>query len=927
MAALAGLALFERDPELVTGRAFLRSGQSRALVIDGPPGIGKSAVWRALVNVAREDGHLVLECTGHAAEARLTFAGLTDLLGAVGNEAFARLPGAQAGALKIALLRADAADAAEPASPVDPRAVASGALGVLRELASRQPVLVAIDDVPWLDGASADAITFAARRLGSDRVRFLLAKRTGEQTELERALADELTRLSVGPLSPGAIRHMLANRLSVRLPQHLVGRIFAATLGNPLFALELGRALAEQGLPAQGLAEQGEALPVPETVEELLVARVTGLPRPVRRLLLAVALGGEIEFSRLGDIGRPADLDEAIELGLALITRQQCVRASHPLLAAAARKHSTPGERRELHLALAAVAADDELRARHLALACHGPDEQLAATVAAAAGRAFARGARREAAELGEHALRLTPARSAEHLARLLTLADFLHTAGETQRLKELLTANLDSIPAGPPRARALVLFADVATRHLDDYRECLEQARAEAEADPGLHALIVARMSSAVITVEQIADAEKQALEVLPAAERAGPEIERAVLYALAWARVLRGVPIDDVCERWDAASASPGNLAVSPTRLAAQRHLWRGELGAARQAFERLLTLSEDRGEIGSYIWARLHLCELALQAGDWPTAQRLLDEAEQTAEGEFYVEPYHQRCRALLAACRDLPDEAARWIDDAIGRAEAIDFQWDWLEGLRARGITALLAGEPGRAADSLGTVWEHITREGVEEPGVFPVAPDLVEALIELGEDQRALAVTSRLRMLATRQEHPWGLITAARCGALIRLVTPPYDVTAAAELAATADSYGRLGLRFDRGRTLLALGRAERKLRKWAAARRSLELAAATFDEIGSAGWAAYARSEAGRIGARRPGGTGELTPTERRVVELAAAGHSNKEIARTLFVSINTVEGHLSHAYAKLGVRSRAQLARRLASDGNGEKT
>jgi DNA-binding CsgD family transcriptional regulator len=910
---MAGMAIFERDPELNSGREFLRSGQSRALVIDGPPGIGKSAVWRALLSVAPQDGHLVLACTGHSAEARLTFAGLTDLLAAVGDEALARLPGAQASALKVALLRADAVAAA---SPVDPRAVASGLLGVLRALASRQPVLVAIDDLQWLDGASADAISFAARRLGGDRVRFLLARRPGEATELERALAGELTRLSVGPLSPGAIRHLLADRLSARLPQHLVGQIYAATLGNPLFAVELGRALTEQGLPAPG-----EGLPVPETVEELLGARVTRLPQPVRRLLLAIALGGEIEFSRLGAIARRADLDEAIELGLALITRQQCVRASHPLLAAAALNRSTLGERRELHLALAAAAGEDELRARHLALACHGHDERLAATVAMAAGRAFARGARREAAELGEHALRLTPAGSAEHSERLLTLATYLETAGERRGVEELLTAHFDSIPGGPPRARAWLLLAEAVYEHLDDYRECLARARGEAAADPALHALIVAKMSSAVITVEQIDDAEKQALEVLPAAERAEPQVLRAVLFALAWARALRGLAIDDVCEQWDGASATPGHLAESPARVAGQRHVWRGELAAARQAFERLLTLSEDRGEIASHIWARLHLCELALRAGDWPAAQRLLDEWEETADREFFVEPYHQRCRALLAACRGLPQEAERWIDDAIGRAEAIDFQWDWLEGQRARGITALLSGEPGRAAQSLGTVWEHITREGVAEPGVFPVAPDLVEALIELGEDERALAVTARLRALATRLEHPWGLITTARCGALIRLVTPPYDAAAAAELTEAADGYGRLGLRFDRGRTLLALGRAERKLRKWAAARRSLELAAATFDEIGSAGWAAYARSEAARIGARRPGGSGELTPTERRVVELAAAGHSNKEIARTLFVSINTVEGHLSHAYAKLGVRSRAQLAHRLARD------
>jgi DNA-binding CsgD family transcriptional regulator len=204
--------------------------------------------------------------------------------------------------------------------------------------------------------------------------------------------------------------------------------------------------------------------------------------------------------------------------------------------------------------------------------------------------------------------------------------------------------------------------------------------------------------------------------------------------------------------------------------------------------------------------------------------------------------------------------------------------------------------------------------------VDEPGVFPVAPELIEALVELGEIDQARAVTSRLGMLAGQQEHPWGLATARRSGALIRLAVRPGDDAAAAELQAAADSYGELGLRFDRARALLALGRAERRLKKWAAARRSLERAASGFEEIGSTGWAARARAETDRIGARRPGRAGELTPTERRVAELAVTGRSNKEIARALFVTVNTVEGHLSHAYAKLGIRSRAQLAHRFGT-------
>ena len=431
-------------------------------------------------------------------------------------------------------------------------------------------------------------------------------------------------------------------------------------------------------------------------------------------------------------------------------------------------------------MALASRPTDDELRAHHLALASRDPDEQLAAMVAAAAGRAFARGARREAAELGEHALRLTPTGSAGRPERLLALASYLETAGEPERLTELLTANFDSIPGGPPRARALLLLAEAVYVHLDDYRQCLERARVEAEADPALHALIVAKMSSAVISVERIADAEARTLEVLPAAERAGPEVERAVLFALAWARGLRGRDLSDVCQRWNAASASPGHLAESPERVAGQRHVWRGEIEVAKPVLERLLTLGDERGELGSFVWARLHLCELALRVGDWQTAERLLDEWAETAEREFFVEPYYQRCRALLAAGRGLPDEAITWSADAIGRAEAIDFQWDWLEGLRARGIVALLTGEPARAVESLGAVWDHTMREGVDEPGVFPVAPELVEALVELGQLEQALAVTARLRTLCEQQNHPWGLVTTRRCSALIRLAAPPSE---------------------------------------------------------------------------------------------------------------------------------------------------
>ena len=284
------------------------------------------------------------------------------------------------------------------------------------------------------------------------------------------------------------------------------------------------------------------------------------------------------------------------------------------------------------------------------------------------------------------------------------------------------------------------------------------------------------------------------------------------------------------------------------------------------------------------------------------------------------------HESRLRAVLAAVGGFPDEAERFAAAAIAATETTEGRWDLLESLRARGVAALCAGDPAPAAESLRLVWEHTRREGIDDPGAFPAAPDLVEALVEIGELEEAERVTARLQELAEEQEHPWGLATSKRCRGLIRLTTGADPEEGAAALLAAAAAYETLGLRFDAARTLLALGRAQRRLRKWGAARSALERAAAAFDELGADGWGERSRSELARLGGRRPQADGELTPTERRVAELAAQGLSNKQIAGTLFVGVHTVEVHLSRTYAKLGIRSRAQLAGQLAAVAPAEK-
>jgi DNA-binding CsgD family transcriptional regulator len=521
---------------------------------------------------------------------------------------------------------------------------------------------------------------------------------------------------------------------------------------------------------------------------------------------------------------------------------------------------------------------------------------------------------------LAEHALRLTAAASAEHSDRVLELAGYLETAGEQRRLTDLLAPRLDSLPPGQARVRACLLLTGGAVKTNEEILGYIERGLAETRGDPRSRAPMLAEVSlnAAVIRVERLPDADAWALEAATVGRTVGPAEERFGLYASAWAGSLRGRSIDDVCERFHAVSDAASYLTTSPDRVAGQRLVWRGEIADARATLTRLLSLADERGEPLSYALQRLHLCELALRSGEWEESARLLAEWAESYEGELLLWPMYERCQALLAAGRGLPDDARRWASEAIARAKDRGVRWDLLEAHRALGIAALVAHEPATAAEWLHPVWEHTQREGVDEPGVFPVAPDLVESLVELGERDDALSVTDRLGDLAAQQSHPWGLVTATRCGALVELAAA-YDDESAGALRRAADDYGALGLRFDRARSLLVLGRAQRRHRKWAGARDSLEQAAAAFDELRSPGWAAEARSELARVATRRRKGGGELTPSEQRVVELAADGLANKEIARALFVSVHTVEVHLSHAYAKLGVRSRTQLARRVA--------
>lgn len=901
-----------REMELAAlERVFAPGYPARTLLLSGGAGIGKTTLWQAGIRSARERGLRVLVARPSGAEAQLAYAALIDLLDGVGADELAELPQPQRRALEVAILRREA----EAESP-EPGAAAVAVLNALRGLSAREPLVVAVDDIQWLDAPSAEVLTFAARRLETEAVQFLLAKRHGGDLPLERARAHAgIEVLEVAPLSLGAMRRLLSVRLDLDMPRHALRRVFELTGGSPLFALELGRSLV--GRSPLG---PGDDIDVPETVEAFLGTRVEQLTPGGRSVLLAVALHAALRVPEVTAIVEPLALEEAVAAGVVHVDGER-LHPSHPLVAAVANTHAQESERGAMHRALATVVADEELRALHLALATSAPDEALAATVARAAARASVRGAAQQAVVLSEHALRLCPSDSDARNERLLELAGYLEVAGERQRVTDLLLPELENLPTRERILAWLRLAEGGAIKSIYDTEEYLDRALAASENDPELRAYVLTKKSihASPACVWRIRDAEQWALDALPIARRSGPVLERLALHGLGWARSMRGLPIDDVCQRFRAVSEAASHITDSPEPVRGLRLLWRGHVDAARAILSEFLALADARGEEVSYALQRLNVCDVELRAGEWEAASQLLDEWE-SADRQLLIRATYDRSRALLAAGRGFPDEADRWAASSLAGAEPGGYRWQVLEASRARGIAALLAGDPSRAAESLGAVWEHMEREGVDEPGVFPVAAELVEALVELGRLDEAERVNDRLRRLADEQEHPWALITTRRCRSLIRLADPTYDEQAAADLSDAAPAYSELGLRFDAARSFLSLGRVQRRHRKWAAARGSLERAAAAFDELGSPGWADAARSELARVGGRKRRASGELTEAERQVVELAARGLSNKEIARALVVTVATVETHLSRAYAKLGVRSRAQLAALLLS-------
>ena len=279
------VSIVGRESELATLAKFVEDAgdEPTALVVEGDAGMGKTTLWNACIDNATANGRLVLSCGPGTAERRLAFAALDDLLRDVVDEALPALPAPQRNALEAALLLERAGD-----EPPDPRTIAVAFLSCVRELASRRPVLIAIDDAQWIDPSSARLVEFAARRLRNEQVGLLVARRTETSAEppfgLGRTFGDDLRHLELEPLTVGAIQHLVRTDLGVALPRPALRQVYETSGGNPFYALELARALARRDP-----IEPGHPLPVPSTLDGLVRERLAGQPDSVQHVLAVVS--------------------------------------------------------------------------------------------------------------------------------------------------------------------------------------------------------------------------------------------------------------------------------------------------------------------------------------------------------------------------------------------------------------------------------------------------------------------------------------------------------------------------------------------------------------------------------------------------------------------------------------------------------------
>ena len=820
-------------------------------------------------------------------------------------------------------------DASEAPNDLDalPRAV----LGVLRGLAADASVVVAIDDEQWLDHASARVLAFALRRVREERVCLLVSRRVDSQgalwADVQHTFAPGIEVIELTGLDLASTHELLAGELVGKVPRRLMERVHRVSGGNPLYVLALGAELKRR----QDDGDEEPELAIPRTLAHAIARRLEHVRPGVEAPLFAIAALANPTLALLAaaiEEFRPGDLDDAVGAGVLEITGES-VRFTHPLLASVHYASVPPGDRRELHLCLAAVVPDEEERALHLALGTDLPDSGVAGEIEGAAELAARRGAPETAAELLEHAIRLTPIdQDQTRWARTVTAADRHLAAGEFAAARRLLEQLLLERPDGRSSARARLLLALVRRDDFEFGVWMLQQALVDAGGDDRLIVEIEMVYWDWCTNLGDYAGMLRHAEAALASAERLGePGPLARALAAVGGARFLAGQSFPhEVFERAIKLEHQAGETlatAYLPSTLYGGNLRHDNDVDRARPLMEAAVARARRRGEEATLSAMLVRLANLEWGAGNWSESDRYLAEAADGARQQVNdeIDSWVAHQEGAIAADRGDLDGARVKADEALAvatRNRDKQLQRD-AELLIAE--IELWSGHPDAAHQRL-----HPWRERTILNGpwfvawwLLPLWSSDVEALIALDQLDQAQLVLNDLLQRASASQSPHAVAIAKRCEGLLLAARGRLPSAIDALNVALAE-HARQRLPLELGRTLLEKGTLERRAKRKTAAKHTLEHALAVLEPLGAALWVARASDQLSRIGLRRAVVTEGLTPAQERVAALAAGGHTNREIAQTLYMSGRTVESHLTTVYRELGIRSRAQLAAALAA-------
>jgi DNA-binding CsgD family transcriptional regulator len=885
------------------------------LLIEGEPGIGKTTLWLAAVELARDKGFRVLSARAAAAESVLAYTALADLLDGVPAFAWADLPEPQRAAVDQVLLRAD------NGSSTDQRAVAAAFLSVVEYLTDDGPLLVAIDDLQWIDPSSMHVVAFAARRL-SGPVGILGSVRTNGSAAggawLQLPRPDAVNRIRLHPLGIQDLHAAVSARLRRPFSRPTMGRIHEVSGGNPFYAIELARAIAERA--------PGVETSLPRTLADVVRARIGGLDPDVHDALLAASCLASptvelVSNATIDDDDRLVELLEIAESKGIIAIDGNRIHFTHPLLARGVYTEAAPGQRRTMHRRLADIVDEPELRARHLALAATSGDHTTLRALDAAAESARMRGAPAAAAELVDLAIGL----GGDTAERRLRSALHHFDAGDQERARTVLEETIERLEPGDVRAEALSRLA-VVRLYADGFFEgarLLERALDEADPDSPLRVQILITLAYSLLHTNQGRASVQTAEEAVAQAERLDhPHLLGLALGMRATQRFLCGQGFDDADIDRAVELEDPNIFTPLVFRPSAQRALlleWTGRLDEAHDLLQAVRRRCIEKGEEGELVFLAQHVVLSSMWRGNFGEAALFAEDAMERARqlgGDTPLFLAHS-LRAKLAAYAGREAEARGAAEEALEISRRTgSFR------LAERVVAALgfLEVSLGRYDAAIATLQPLVTKfDPASTPTELPNAvflADAIEALIHVGRSAEAEPLVEALERNGQRLGRAWMTAVGARGRSMLLADRGELDAASAAA-ARAIDEHDRLPMPFERARTLLLLGQLQRRQRRKDSASASLQEARDIFERLHIPLWADRARAELARanVGPRQ---TAQLTPSEQRVAELAASGMKNRDVATVLFISPKTVEANLARIYRKLGIKSRAELGRHM---------